>query len=94
MKIEGTGSVDRHAIDMSSVRGELKGQMALAIMSMVILTQNNATEIPVVLICDNKWVQAGCNNTKKILQHHHEGNMDLIMEYASIKKETQIKVNG
>jgi hypothetical protein len=92
MKLEGVGPVDGHAIDMSSARGELQGQTALAIMSKVLLTQNNATDIKVVLTSDNKGIQTGCNNPKKDRLHHHcESNMDLMMEYASIKQEIQIK---
>ncbi len=54
MKLEGTGPVDGHAIDMSLARGELQGQTALAIMSKVLLTQNHATDIAVTLISDIK----------------------------------------
>jgi hypothetical protein len=92
MKIEGVGPVHGHVIDMSSAQGELQAQTALAIMSKVLLTQNNATDIPVVLISDNKGIQTGCNNSKRDRLHHHcESNIDLMLEYASIRHELQIK---
>lgn len=54
MEVEGTEPVDSYPIDMSSTWGELQSSMSLAIMSKIILTQNNASEINVVLLSDNK----------------------------------------
>jgi hypothetical protein len=57
MPLRGYGSVDGIPSDLSSVRGELHGQTALAVMSQTLLTSTACINYPVKLIGDNKGIQ-------------------------------------
>ncbi len=88
------GAVDGHAQDLSSARGELQGQTALAVVANLLLTGNNALEQKVKLIGDNKGIQtktARCQHTK--LGHHREKNVDLFLEYEHATKPLQRQVD-
>jgi hypothetical protein len=56
MSIQGVGAVDGDLTTMSSTRGELHGQTAMAIISNTLLHSHNASNIKVILHSDNQGV--------------------------------------
>jgi hypothetical protein len=92
MSITGAGPVDGHILDLSSSRGELQSQTAMAIITNTFLTANNATDITTTLLGDNKGVQNKCATPKiNKLQYHRAPNTDLMMEYKLATNNIQIK---
>jgi hypothetical protein len=66
-----TGPVEGYSQDLSSVRGELQGQTALAIVANMFLSYHSATQQKVHLLCDNKGV-INQGYTSKHDSHCHE----------------------
>lgn len=66
MRLSGRGTVDGYGPELSSARGELQGQMALALMAKTILTTNNATYIKTNFFGDNEGVQRNVQSTRQI----------------------------
>ncbi len=84
MKIEWSGPVDGDTNAMSSSRGELQGQTALAIISESFLKDHNATDIPITFFTDNLGVQKYCSNSKiHRIGHHRKANVDLSWSIAT-----------
>jgi hypothetical protein len=91
MKIEGSGPVDGDTTTMSSSRGELQGQTALAIISECFLKKHGATDIPITLFSDNQGVQQCCSTTKiQRIGHHRKANMDLQLEHNKRSRDLNI----
>jgi hypothetical protein len=87
MSISGAGPVNGHVIDLSSYRGELQSQTAMALIIKSLLQAHNATDIPITLLRDNKGIQKKCKNTHTDrLHNHHESNIDLVLEYKTAAK--------
>jgi hypothetical protein len=92
MKIEGCGPVDGDKQAMSSARGELQGQTALAIITETFLNDHDAGTTPVTFYTDNQGVQQCCNNPKiHRIGHHRKANMDLQMEHSIRTKSLTVK---
>jgi hypothetical protein len=92
MKLEGQGPVDGDTLAMSSARGELQGQTALAIMTGALLMEHDATDTPITFYTDNQGVQKSCHNPKTHrIGHHRKANMDLHMEHAVQVTDLNIK---
>ncbi len=73
------GAVDGSPKDLSSVRGELQGQTAMAIISNLLLRAHNKLDIRTTLLGENKGIQHKCaNNTNIHLHNHQESNVDLL----------------
>jgi hypothetical protein len=66
MKLEGHGPVDGDKLTMSSARGEMQGQTALAIVTEAFLTAHEAKDMTVTFLIDNQSVQKSCHNPKLI----------------------------
>jgi hypothetical protein len=91
MYIQGAGAVDSDTSMMSSTRGELHGQTAMAIMSDIFLTAHNDTTAKIVLYGDNKGVQQVCSTIQVgKLKHHRQPNMDLKLEYKNASSKHHI----
>jgi ribonuclease HI len=72
---------------MSSARGELHGQTAMAIISDILLEAHNAPTTKITLHGDNKGVQHTCTHIKtNRLKHHRQSNMDLKIEYNNASR--------
>jgi hypothetical protein len=82
MCIHGRGAVDGDSTTMSSTRGKLHSQTAMAIISNLLLSANDNINTKTILYGDNKGVQQTCANIQiKKLKHHRQPNMDLKLEY-------------
>jgi hypothetical protein len=91
MSIHGHGAVDGDISTMSSTRGELHSQTAMAIMSNLFLSAHNDRSTRTVMYGDNKGVQQTCSNTQiNKLKLHRQPNMDLKTEY---KKATANRID-
>jgi hypothetical protein len=87
MCIKGKGAVDGDPNTMSSTRGELHGQTALAIISNIFLQSRNATTTPTIFVGDNKGVQQKCSDPQTTrLRDHRSPNIDLLLEYKNATK--------
>jgi hypothetical protein len=87
MKLEGSGPVDGDPYTMSSARGELQGQTALAIVTSTLLKEHDAQNAPVSFYTDNMGIQKSCKNPKiHRVGHHRNANMDLQLEHATWTK--------
>ncbi len=71
MSISGAGPVDGHEIDFSSSLWELQSQMATAIIAKHLLHANQAIDIPVLLLGDNKGIQNKYQKPCVNRLHHH-----------------------
>jgi hypothetical protein len=92
MSITGLGPVDGHEIDLSSSRGELQSQTAMAIMTNTLLQSHDAMNTPVTLLGDNKGVQNRCQNPQaNKMSHHRKPNTDLLIEYEAATRNLTIK---
>jgi hypothetical protein len=91
MNISGGGAVDGTPNDLTSYRGELQGQTALAIMAQQLQQITDANDVTFHMYGDNLAVQNKCKNisTSKI-KHHREPNMDLLMEYKAATENLQV----
>jgi hypothetical protein len=91
MKIEGSGPVDGDTSTMSSSRGELQGQTALAIITKKLINEHNAHDIPITFFSDNQGVQRCCSNSKlHRIGHHRKANIDLQLEHNKSLKDLNI----
>jgi hypothetical protein len=93
LQISGKGPVDGYSMDMSSARGEIQGQTALAIMSSLLLKAQDLPNLPVIFYGDNSGVQRKCNMypTQK-LRDHRQPNQDLHLEYHNATRQLNKKV--
>ena len=77
-----SGAVDGAPKYMSSTKGELHGQTAMAVMSKLLLDVHDASDTKIFLHRDNKRVQQTCSHLHiNRLKHHRKSDMDLKMEY-------------
>lgn len=87
MKIEGSGPVNGDKETMSSARGEMQGQTALAIISEAFLTEHDAKDMPITFFTDNQGVQQTCQHPKlHRIGHHKKANIDLQMEHVQVSQ--------
>jgi hypothetical protein len=66
MKLEGSGPIDGDKQAISSARGELQGQTALAIITEALLMEHEATDIPVTFFTDNQGIKKCCGTQRLI----------------------------
>jgi hypothetical protein len=93
MHISGKGPVDGYQADMSSARGEIQGQVALAIMTKLLLHSQQSPTTKVIFHGDNIGVQRKCSTcTTRRLRDHRQPNQDLYLEYHSASKNLSKKV--
>jgi hypothetical protein len=92
MSISGAGPVDGHANDLSSSRGDLQSQTAMAIITNSLLQAHQATDIHVTFLGDNKGIQSKCQNiTLNRLHHNRAPDVDLLLEFAEATKAYKTK---
>jgi hypothetical protein len=92
MSIQGRGAVDGAPTALSSARGELQGQTAMAIISQVLLQWHQRPSLPTILQGDNEGVQHTCSrHTRSRLRHHRLPNTDLITEFQAASANRPIK---
>jgi hypothetical protein len=93
MSIHGTGPVNGAPKSMSSARGELHGQTAMAIVSKLLLETHQEPKIPTLLQGDNQRIQRKCNEIRiDRLKHHREPNIDLLIEFKHATKGHHVKI--
>jgi hypothetical protein len=93
MHLSGLGPVDGVRADLSSARGEIQGQTALAIMSSTLLQAQNCPNMEVVFYGDNKGVQQKCATPYiNKLKDHRQPNMDLYLEYYNATRTLKKQV--
>jgi hypothetical protein len=95
MIIHGAGPVDGYANFMTSVRGELQGQTAMAIMSQKLLTAHNSPHTPVHFYGDNQGIQ---NNLQRqahwVSSHQDEGTpWESITDLQALKLSPEATLN-
>jgi hypothetical protein len=79
--------------ELSSARGELQGQTALAIMSSTVLNTHNETGHPVNFIGDNKGIQQKtATYIPGHLKAHHDTNCDIFLEYHNVASNVNCQV--
>jgi hypothetical protein len=88
--ISGHGPTDGCPNSISSTRGELQGQTAMAIISDLFLT-HNSSNASISLICDNKGAIQRCSNPPTgNLHHHRQPNMDILLQHHTVKRRRKI----
>lgn len=93
MQISGSGPVDGFQADLSSARGEIHGQTALAIMSDIFLKTHNQQNMPIIMYGDNIGVQQRCKDKMTLkLRDHRQPNHDLYLEYHNATQSLNKKV--
>jgi len=91
MTITGSGFINGNNYEMSSSRGEYKGQLVLAIMVNYLFSLHNLF-LPVTFICDNQVVITSCqNNIPPHIRHHRGANMDMQLEFQHQTQHLNIK---
>lgn len=82
MSISGGGAVDGISIELSSFKGELRSQTALAIITQKLQNTTQHKDISYHMCGDNLAVQNRYRdiNTTKI-SHHGESSIDLLLKY-------------
>jgi len=94
MRITGQGFVNGNHYEMSSTRGELQGQVALAIMIRY-LFDLHTTSLPSTFICNNQGVIQSCQqDATNRIQNHHWANIDMLLEFKKHmngSKDTETK---
>ncbi len=84
MHISGYGPIDGYQADLSSARGEIQGQTALAVMSTMLLQAHNNNNTAVTFQGKNLGVQRKCQSMAGYrIRDHRKLNQDLYMEYHS-----------
>jgi hypothetical protein len=82
VSIHGSGAVGGDISTMSSTRGELHGQTAMAIISNTLLHAHNDSNIKITLHGDSQGVQQTCSYIHMTnLKYHRQPNTDLKFEY-------------
>ena len=85
MSIHGSGAVDGAPKYMSSTKGKLHGQTAIAVMSKLLLDVHDAADTQIILHGDNKGVQQTCSHIHiNCLKHHRQSDRELKMKHHKV----------
>jgi hypothetical protein len=93
MQITGSGPVDGYHADLSSARGEIQGQTALAIVTSTLLTAQQQPCMKVTYHGDNKGTQNKCATAhSNRLRDHQQPNTDLYLEFHHYTRTLNKKI--
>ncbi len=91
MATHGSGVADGALASVSSTRGGLQGQTAMAIISNILLKAHDGKSTRTVLYGDNRGVQTTCLHAPTDwLKHHKQPNIDLKIEIQHASRDRRI----